>query len=333
MRKGSGAPTLGSVAELAAVSRQTVSNVINNPELVASETAARVRAVISDLGYRPNRVARQLRTRRSQVIGLRVEQSNRISILDRFLHAVTDAATLVDHRLMLYTAQDDASEIAAFDELVGRWDVDGFVLTGSHADDPRRAHLAAAGIPHVAFGRPWGAVDDLWVDVDGAAGTRGATEHLLAHGHRRISFLGWPEGPGVGEDRLSGWRQAVRAAGLDEQRVIRCANDLTEGRRAAAALLDTTEPVPTAVVCVSDALALGVLAELSARGLLAGVDLSVIGFDDTDMAGVVGLTSVAQPLVEVAQRCVGVLLSAIHGEATADRAALLVPRLVVRTTG
>lgn len=333
MRKGSGAPTLGSVAERAAVSRQTVSNVINNPELVASETAARVRAVITELGYRPNRVARQLRTRQSQVIGLRVEQSNRISILDRFLHAVTDAANLVDNRLMLYTAHDDASEIEAIDELVGRWDVDGFVLTGSHAEDPRRSHLTAGAIPYVAFGRPWGADDDLWVDVDGAAGTRAATEHLIAGGHTLISFLGWPEGPGVGEDRLSGWRDAMHRAGLAEQRIFRCANDLTEGRRAAAAMLDAAGPVPTAVVCVSDALALGVLAELSARGLRPGQDLSVIGFDDTDVAGVIGLTSVAQPLVEAAQRCVKILLSAVHGEQTADRAALLTPRLVVRTTG
>lgn len=332
MMKGSGAPTLGSVAERAAVSRQTVSNVINNPEIVASETAARVRAVITELGYRPNRVARQLRTRRSQVIGLRVEKSNRVSILDSFLHAVTDAATLVDHRLMLYTADDDHSEIEAMDELVGRWDVDGFVLTGSHAEDLRRSHLTASGIPYVAFGRPWGSVDDLWVDVDGAAGTRAATEHLIDRGHSRISFLGWPEGSGVGEDRLSGWQLALRQAGLPEQRIFRCANDLTEGRRAAAAMLDAAGPVPTAVVCVSDALALGVLAELSARGLRPGVDLSVIGFDDTDVAGVIGLTSVAQPLVEAAQHCVKNLLAAVHGDA-ADRAALLAPRLVVRTTG
>lgn len=339
MKRGQGAPTLGSVADRAMVSRQTVSNVLNNPELVASQTAARVRAAIDELGYRPNRAARQLRTKRSQVIGLRIDRSNRISIMDRFLHAVTDAATDADHRVMLYAADDDAAELAAFDDLLQRWDVDGILLTASHAEDPRRAQLAEAGIPFVTFGRPWGAAPDPggtdgWIDVDGAAGTRAATEHLLARGHTRIGFLGWPEGPGVGDDRLQGWRDAVRAAGLSEGPIGRCANDLTEGRRAAAEFLDgAVGPVPTAVVCVSDALALGVLAELAARGLRPGSDVAVIGFDDTDVAEVVGLTSVAQPLAEVAERCVAMLIAQVEGRPLAEREVVLAPHLVVRRTG
>lgn len=343
MKRGQGAPTLGSVADRAMVSRQTVSNVLNNPELVASQTAARVRAAIDELGYRPNRAARQLRTRRSQVIGLRIDRSNRISIMDRFLHAVTDAATDADHRVMLYAADDDAAELAAFDDLLQRWDVDGILLTSSHAEDPRREQLADAGIPFVTFGRPWGADEDGggpaggsdgWVDVDGAAGTRAATEHLVARGHTRIGFLGWPEGPGVGDDRLHGWLAGMRAAGLPVGPIGRCANDLTEGRRAAAEILDGTGgPAPTAVVCVSDALALGVLAELAPRGLRPGTDVAVIGFDDTDVAEVVGLTSVAQPLAAVAERCVEMLIAQVEGRAVADRAVLLEPQLVVRRTG
>lgn len=329
-----GRSTLDSVADRAGVSRQTVSNVINSPSIVAPSTAARVREAISELAYRPHPAARQLRTRRSQVLGLRVEQSNRISILDRFLHSVTDSATANDHRLMLYTADDDAAEIAAFDELVGRWNIDGFILTGTHPHDPRPGHLSAAGIPFVTFGRSWDPAEHPWVDVDGAAGTRAATEHLIVRGHTRIGFLGWPDGPGVGADRLAGWRFALQAAGLAPGPIVRCTNDLTEGRHAAAELLDLpAESVPSAVVCVSDALALGALAELGARGLRPGQDVAVIGFDDTDVAEVVGLTSLAQPLTEVAERSVRMLLDTIAGAGRPAGSALLQPRLVVRRSG
>ncbi len=327
--------TLDSVADRAGVSRQTVSNVINTPAIVAADTAARVREAITELRYRPHRAARQLRTRRSQVLGLRVEQSNGIGVFDRFLHALTDAATTRDHRLMLYTATDDAQETAAFDELVDRWDIDGFILTGTHQGDPRWAHLAAIGVPCVSFGRSWDpAAAHPWVDVDGAAGTGAATNHLIESGHRRIAFIGWPEGSGVGDDRLAGWRSALTAVGLSADRIARCHNDLTEGRLAVAAVLDGAPgDAPTALVCVSDALALGALAELGARGLRVGVDVAVIGFDDSDVAEVIGLTTLAQPLTTAAERCVQLLLDQLNGIADPDPVPLLAPRLVLRGSG
>ena len=323
--------TLGSVAARAGVSRQTVSNVLNSPDLVRSDTAARVRAVISELGYRPHSAAQQLRTRRSRLWGLRVERTPGAGVFDRFLHAVTDAATTLDYRIMLFTAADDDSEIAAYAELVGRWALDGFVLTSTHPGDRRTAHLSAIGVPCVTFGRPW---DDTshhaWVDVDGAAGTRAATEHLIAVGHTRIGFLGWPSGSAVGEDRLAGWSAALAAADLPASEPGRSRNDITEGRLAAAAVLDRSGP--TALVCVSDALALGALAELSARGLRPGVDVAVVGFDDTDIAQVVGLSSITQPLMEVADACARLLVDTMAAPYTASGAQreLLVPRLVVR---
>jgi DNA-binding LacI/PurR family transcriptional regulator len=330
--------TLGSVAALAGVSRQTVSNVLNSPALVRADTAARVKQAIDELGYQPHRAAQQLRTRRSRLLGLRVERVPGAGVFDRFLHAVTDAATARDYRILLFTAADDDEEIAQYGDLVGRWALDGFVLTSTHAGDRRTAHLAEIGVPCVTFGRPWDGSDHhSWVDVDGAAGTRQATRHLIDRGHRRIGFLGWPAGSSVGDDRCHGWADALAAAGLPGSRPGRCPNDITEGRRAAAAVLDRT--APTALVCVSDALALGALAELTARGLRPGVDVAVVGFDDTDIAQVVGLSSVAQPLAEVAEACARVLLDRIGGDRgptvrrridRADGQVLLVPHLVVR---
>lgn len=324
--------TLGSVAALAGVSKQTVSNVINTPQMVRGDTASKVTAAIAQLGYRPHRAAAQLRTRRSRVLGLRIPNRFTDAVFDRFLHALTDAAGALDYRIMLYTADDDTTEIQAYDELLGRWDIDGFVLTGTHPGDMRTSYLAGAGVPCVTFGRPW---DDSghhpWVDVDGASGTRAATEHLISRGHRRIGFLGWPDGSGVGDDRLVGWADAISAAGLPALEPSRAVNDAQQGRAAAAQLLDRTQP--TAIVCASDVLALGAISEITARGFEVGRQIAVIGFDDTDLSRVSGLSSLAQPLVEVAAhsaRLIAALLEKPSGGPPEQ--ILLPPTLVMRAS-
>ena len=332
---GRGVPTratLGSVAARAGVSKQTVSNVINSPQMVRDGTAARVLAAIEELGYRPHRAAQQLRTRRSRVFGLRVQTHFPDAVFDRFLHAVTAAVGALDYRIMLYTADDDADEIAAYDELLDRWDVDGFILTGTHPGDARTAHLSGVGVPCVTFGRPW---DDSghhpWVDVDGAAGTRAATEHLVRQGHRRIGFLGWPDASGVGGDRMSGWAAAIGAAGLEHLAPSSAENDAEQGRSAAAELIDGT--APTAIICASDVLALGVISEITARGMVLGDDVAVVGFDDTDISAVSGLSSLAQPLVDVAAHCARLLAAVVERpEERPAKQVLLPPELIIRSS-
>jgi DNA-binding LacI/PurR family transcriptional regulator len=331
-----GRPTLNSVAEAAAVSRQTVSNVINSPEVVSPETRERVLAAIEKLGYRPNTAARQMRTTRSQIIGVCMPPSgNGVSgvVLDQFLHSLTATAERYDHRIMLFTAADDEAETRAYADLIASVGIDGFVLTNTHHDDLRTRWLRRRELPFVTFGRPWGAEGTHpWVDVDGAAGTRLATDHLLRQGHRRIGFVGWPEGSGSGDDRRAGWAAGLTAAGLGEGPQAAVFDGVEGGRSATARLLDAAEP-PTAFVCASDSLALGVTSELRDRGKRPGADASVIGFDDTPTAAVLGLSSVAQPIAEVAAECVRQLRAALRGEARPEPVTtLLAPHLVLRTT-
>ncbi|MEU8638482.1 LacI family DNA-binding transcriptional regulator [Amycolatopsis sp. NPDC048633] len=353
-----GRPTLNSVAEAAAVSRQTVSNVINSPEVVSPETRERVQAAIERLGYRPNTAARQMRTTRSQIIGLCIPPSgNGVSgvVLDQFLHSLTATAERYDHRIMLFTAADDEAETRAYADLIASVGIDGFVLTNTHHDDLRTRWLLERELPFVTFGRPWGAEDTHpWVDVDGAAGTRLATDHLLRQGHRRIAFVGWPEGSGSGDDRRAGWAAGLAAAGLGEGPQAAVYDGVEGGRSAAVRLLDASGPAgrdrsaslpgggpaesshtgaPTAFVCASDSLALGVTAELRDRGIRPGADAAVIGFDDTPTASVLGLSSVAQPIADVAAECVRQLRAILRGEAPAGPATtLFTPHLVLRST-
>ena len=323
--------TLASVARKAGVSPQTVSNVINSPQLVRTDTATRVRAAIAELSYRPQLAAKQLRTRRSQLLGLRIHQVPDPVVFDRFLHAVTEAAAKRDYRIMLYTAADDDHEIATFDELVDRWNLDGIVLDFTHSADRRTTHLVEHGVPFVSFGRPWdGLGKHSWVDVDGAAGTRAATAHLIARGHRRVGFIGWPEDSDVGNDRLRGWATAMAGAGLPVPPSRRCENDSILGARAATELI-AHEKV-SAIVCVSDLIGIGTLSAANARGLSVGSELAVIGFDNSDLAQIADLSSIRQPLPLVAEHCVRIVIEQITRgvENVAPEHVLLPPTLELR---
>jgi DNA-binding LacI/PurR family transcriptional regulator len=333
--------TIATVARRAQVSRQTVSNVLNSPQLVRQETRERVRAAIDELGYRANQAARQMRTGRSRLIAVRIEPArDGINgwILDRFLHGLTEAAAPTGYRVMLYTATDDDQEMALYQELLASFDLDAFVLTSTHRGDRRTDWLADRDVPFVTFGRPWGApARHSWVDVDGAAGTAEATNRLLAAGHRRIGFIGWPPGSGIGDNRRDGWLDALRRAGHDPAGLDRAVIDgVAEGEQAASDLLAAHRP--TALVCASDSLALGALRATGGGPARApGPDgpVAVIGFDDTPVAQAVGLTSVGQPLAQAAARCIEMLarlLDDVPGEPQPEHV-LLRPHVVARDSG
>ena len=188
-------PTLATVAHEAGVSRQTVSNALNNPDLLRPETLERVQLVIERLGYSPNRAARQLRTRSSHLIGLRFEaaqEGTSNALMDRFLHSLVEAASRTGHHVLLFSGDPD-DPLDGYDDLLRSTAVDAFVVTDTYAGTPQSGFLKERGAPFVTFGRPWDEpdADHAWIDIDGAHGARLATEHLLEQGHQRVAWLGW----------------------------------------------------------------------------------------------------------------------------------------------
>lgn len=329
------AATIEDVAHVAGVSRQTVSNVLNSPDIVREATRERVRAAIAALGYAPHASARRLRTQRSSTIGIHLDPyAGGISgvVLDRFVHALTERAGERRQRVLVYAARSPEDEIARMAELADGGDIDAVVITGTFHGDPRTVWLAERDLPFVSFGRPWG-VDDiedpahLWADVDGAAGTRAATEYAMGQVGPRVAFLGWPVGSGTGDDRERGWREA--RAGLPAAPRLTAVESVAEGRAAAGAALESRDF--DALVCASDVLAVG--AHLAATA--AGRDMPIIGFDNTPAAEALGISSVEQLPEKVAEGVIELLM----GERTAitPRSAspghahvLVEPRLVVR---
>ena len=328
-------PTLATVADEAGVSRQTVSNALNNPELLRPETLTRVQSVIDRLGYTPNRAARQLRTRSSHLIGLRFEaaqEGTTNALMDRFLHSLVETASRTGHHVLLFSGDED-DPLDGYDDLLRSTAVDAFVVTDTYAGTPQAGFLQERGAPFVAFGRPWDDphADHAWIDVDGAHGARVATEHLLSQGHERVAWLGWEKSSRIGEDRRRGWSDALRAAGKDPARLgVRITDNVDAARMAAHEVLE--DPSVTAFACASDTLGIGVLHACAERGLVPGRDVGVVGFDDSLAAQVVwpGLSSVRQPLEQLAVELVRILHLVLAHKPIADRELMLEPTLVVR---
>ena len=336
--------TLKQVAAHAEVSVQTVSNALNAPHRLRPDTLQRVTRSIELLNYRPNRNARSLRTSAVELIGYCVPSwpdGQAHLVMDQFLHALCTAAETTGRHILLFTAPTGVDGMPVYDDLHARRLVDGFVLSQTETHDPRHGWLKEQQIPFVSFGRVWkeSTQPGPWVDVDGAAGCAAAVRHLHETGRRRIGFLSWPKSSGLAEDRLSGWRTACRELGLphDAKLAVRCPEDTIDaGARATAELLDADQPVD-AIVAISDILALGALRELNRRGLRAGVDLGITGFDDSPLASVVSpaLTSIRQPMDQIATELIDILtgpatIDTGNGDTRPSTERLLEPALVIR---
>jgi len=188
----------------------------------------------------------------------------------------------------------------------------------------------------VSFGRPWSGEPQLcsWVDVDGADGLAQSVDHLVARGHRRIAYLGWPEGSRFGDERRAGWRAAMRRHGLDAAGLAGgCEEEAPEVSKAARELLALPDP-PTAFVCGSDTFAV-------AARLAGGLDphgvpnVEVVGYDDSPALALMAppMSSVRQPVDEVARHVVALLLARIRTPDLPPEGVMLRPELIIRGVG
>jgi DNA-binding LacI/PurR family transcriptional regulator len=332
--------TLATVAAAAGVSRQTVSNALNSPELLRPDTLERVQQAIDELGYTPNRAARNLRTRASHLVGLRIEpavEGNASGLMDRFLHSLVESCKDAGLHVLLFAAEDVNDPLDGYDALLGSAAVDAFVVTDTYRGNPQAAWLEERQVPFVAFGRPWAEpqAHHPWVDVDGRAGVMLAVSHLADRGHERIAWVGWQKSSYIGEDRRGGWIDRMHERGLSTTRLSARGEDTIEfGRRAAHALFDEEEP-PTAFMCVSDTIAMGVLQAIADRGRKpCPHDVAVVGFDDSLAAQVIppGLTSVRQPLEEIAVQTVRLLEDRLAMRKVEHPHVILSPELRLRGT-
>lgn len=331
LSKGRRPPTIRTVAELARVSRQTVSNVLNAPERVLPETRERVQRAIDELGYRPNRLGSALQSRTTRTFAYRchISEEGENLLLDRFLHDLCRAAARRQHHILLVSPTDVDDELAAYEEMHRTGSVDGCVLSGTHPGDPRLGFALDHAIPSVSFGRNWDRPDlGGWVDIDGAAGIADAVRHFAGKGHRTIAWIGETHG-GVVSDRRDGYRGAVDTLGLPRVE-IESAETIEESAVGAMAALTSASP-PTAFVCATDVAAVGCARAAAELRMGIGTDIGIMGFDDTRLAMAVSphLSSIRQPTERVAEMLVDGLIAMVSTGAVMAPS-MLAPSLVHR---
>jgi DNA-binding LacI/PurR family transcriptional regulator len=330
--------TLKDVAARAGVSYQTVSKVINGQGSVGRDTEELIWQVVADLGYRTNVTARSLRKQATGLIGYTWTPMppDRVNpILDRFLTGTMQAAEAVGYHLMLFPSPASDEQVNVYRQLIHSGRVDGFIVASTNYDDPRIKLLLELEFPFVAFGRANPEWDFCYVDVDGRAGVRAATEHLLAEGHRAIGVIRWPGASRVGTSRFSGYQDAMQAAGIEVRTawIAYAESTFGDGYAAAQGLLSLPPADrPTAIVAIDDNVAIGALRAAVDAGLAVGPQLGITGFDDTPGVQHLspGLTSVRQPVLEVAQTLVPMLFQLIDGQRPTPDKVILEPRLIVR---
>jgi LacI family transcriptional regulator len=332
-------PTLEEVARLAGVSRSTVSRVVNDQPNVRPEVRDRVWEVIHQVGYQPHAAARSLVTSRTHIIGMVIPEAVTTLFTDPFfsllLRGATDACNSHQYQLMLslFTANADRQEI--YQRILHSSYLDGVIVASASLDDPLIPDLLRDRIPFVSVGRhPNKPVH--YVDADNISGARMAVEHLIRQGHRRIATITGPLDTIHGQDRLSGYRQALEARGIPVEEGLIVEGDYTEASGTVG--MQRLLPVsPTAVFVASDMMAIGALRALRQADRQVPQDIALVSFDDIPIASAIvpALTTVRQPIERMGSMAVEVLLSVLEdssGEEVPAQRIVLPTELVIRAS-
>lgn len=327
--------TVADIASAAGVSRATVSLVLGGSPLVGAATRARVEAEIRRQGYVYNRGAANLRRKASTSVALVINDLSN-PFFAEFAAGVDEALADVGHVMLLASTGESVERQRAVLASLVEHGPAGVILSpaeGSRAQDVR----AVVGLhtPVLVFNREVEGGDWDFLGTDNAEGARQATAHLLAQGHRRIAFFGGHAGSSSCRQRRSGYLQALREAGIEPEPrwLVECTATRLQAAASTGALF-VRDPAPTAAVAYNDAVALGLMLGLAARGILPGHDFAVTGFDDIPeaAASVPTLSTVATEPRARGRQAATLLLERVRAPETPPRTLIAPVQLVARAS-
>lgn len=310
-------PTMADVAEIAKVSVSTVSHVVNGTRTVSEDLRARVLGAISECGFLPNTVARSLATSDTHLIGIVMPALTCpyfvpvVAALDRAGRRYRYSSVLADSR----ESVEDEKE--AVKMLLGRR-VDGMVLAPTFGDTSVLDLLATEGVPTVLIDRLG---DDRFdqVGVENVEATAELVHHLAEIGHSKMLFVGGMKGLSTSSERVEGFRLGLERVGIgfDDEIVLLGGPVATRAQRAVDALVQSKDR-PTAIVSGTNQMTVDILRALRSRGLRVPEDIALVGYDDFDFADVLAprLTVISQPITEIADTVVKLLMRRITGRAS-----------------
>ena len=309
--------TIKDVARLAGVSKGTVSKYLNGARYVGAANKDRIAGAIAELGYEPNRVAQGLSLRRSHTIGLVVANIGN-PFYAELIRGAEDVASALGYTLLLASTDGDPRRETGIVKAMRQRQVDGVIFASVRLADREVTALARDGMRVVLASRHLPDADVDMVLVDSVRGARMAVEHLIAHGHKRIAYVGGPQSIAQFQDRAKGWREALESAGLaapPELGINLERMDIDAGDAATAALLSLAEP-PTAIFAATDNLAFGVLKACVRLGYPVPGRLALIGFDNVRFGEIAltPLTSIDGSGLTIGQRAMRLLVDRIDNE-------------------
>ncbi|MGI8828988.1 MAG: LacI family DNA-binding transcriptional regulator [Candidatus Limnocylindria bacterium] len=322
--------TIEDVAARSGVSTATVSRVLSGSVPARPETRERVLAAARELEYRPSGVARALKRQETRTLGLVVTDITN-PFFPQIVRAVEGAAHARGYGIVLANGGDDATRELEHLELLIERRVDGIIIVSSRMTRRHAARLRSAPIPVVLVNDRVPGSELQTVTTAHRRGARMATEHLVSLGHRRIAHLGAPADQAASSQRRLGVRDATRAAGLDDPLVAVGDGGITGGASAMEAIIGT--PI-TGVVAYNDLTAIGALRALRRAGVDVPSAMSVVGFDDIELAAWTDppLTTIRQPTDALGRWAVAHLADRLAGATppVIERAVSLDPELVIR---
>lgn len=311
-------PTLKEVAKAAGVHTSTVSRVLRREEPAGgwSETAKRIRSLATDMGYRPNRIAAGLRTKQSQTIGVVMSRLTD-GVIAAVCQAIEEAASAAGFQILLATPPDDVEAQLRSIKMLSERQIDGLIVSSIHLNRPDMVQeIINTGLPSIAVNRHGGGTLPSVTVADRQGGLL-ATEHLISLGHRRIGIIAGPRHASTAWDRLQGYLDALRGAGItrDEELIVHTDFEVQGGVSGAHRLLSLESP-PTAIFSVNDTAAVGVVGAARDRGLQIPGGLSLVGYNDIPLVAQLPtpLTTINSPAAPMGSIALQQLLRGLAGE-------------------
>lgn len=331
-----GATTLERIAELAHVSRSTVSRVLNDDPHVKPATRQRVLDVVEQEGYEPNRAARSLASGRTGMIGVVVSVDLAHLFSDPFFATLIRELYRASRRKELVVSLwllEDEQDRKTINQITRGSLLDGAIVAAGRTDDPIVQALAGSDKPFVLLGRPVNGADVSYVDIDNQSASRSITNHLLRLGRRRIGSIAGPQFSVAAIDRRAGYREALAAAGIEPDPELEFESDYsaTSAIEGVARLLPHR---PDAIVAANDVMAIAAMGELADRGLRVPEDVAVVGFDDLAIAAraTPPLTTVRQSITLLATEAVRAASELIADGSIPPRQIVIPTELIVRAS-
>lgn len=322
--------TIKDIAKAAGVSHTTVSRALKGNPAISAKTTERIQELAQQMGYIPSAVAQSLLSRQTWTIGM-VITTIADPFVVRVVEGVEKVAQAANYSVFLATSHNNPDQEMAVVETLHRRRVDAIIVTSSRVGSLYSSQLDQIQVPIVLINNQEEGAYLRSVAADDRQGAQLAVEHLISLGHRHIGYLGVTDRPKSNRRRLAGYQAALTAAAITlDPRLMVHPHAKTDFERGQASLEQFLEAQVTAIFCYNDAVAVGLLAACRDQGIVVPDQLSVVGFDDIEMARYVtpALTTIVQPRLALGQRAMEMTLNLLDGQDVQDQ--LLACELVTR---